>query len=179
MKQLLFASLLFFLAACQQGPAPVITPDGQEISSPVAYNDYFIALQADIMRKMTQFSESLESFETESIQKEHKQLVATIDANIAKAKATPPYDDDQVLKPAFVELFSFYHSISTSEYGTIKNLIEGGEESISDDDLRVIDSLTKSIALQETKMKTNFDKAQSRFAEKYSLKVEKPKPVQE
>lgn len=179
MKQLIFASLLFVFVACQQGPAPVTTPDGQEISSPVAYNDYFITLQSEIMKKMTTFSESLESFETASIQKEHQQLVTTIDSNIEKAKATPPFDEDAILKPAFVELFGFYRSISTEEYGTIKDLIEGGEASISDEDLRVIDSLTKSIALQETKMKTTFDKAQSKFAEKYNLKVEKPKAAEQ
>lgn len=174
MKHLFFVLLVILAAACQRGPTPVVSPSGEEIASPAAYNDYFIKLQSGIMREMESFSVALESFEPATIAKEHAILLSVIDSTIAKVKATPAFDNDNILRPAFIDLFIFYREISSEEYGTIKDLIEGGEESITDDDLRLIDSLTKDIALKETKMRTIFGKSQSRFAEKYGLQIDKP-----
>ncbi len=179
MRKWIVGLLILSITACApKGPDPVTAPDGTEISSPVDYNNYFIALQQQVITKMGTFSESLESFDTSSIRQEHKALIQTIESTIEKAEQTPAYGDDDVLKPAFLDLFRFYQQLSTEEYGTIVNLIEGGESSISDDDLRVIDSLTKSIELQQTKVKASFNKAQNRFAEQYQLEVEKTKANQ-
>lgn len=174
MKHLFIVLSIILAAACQRGPAPIITPGGQEIATPAAYNDYFITMQSSIMQEMESFSAALERFEPAAIAKQHAILLSVIDSNIAEAKATPSFDEDSILRAAFIDLFVFYREISSEEYGTIKDLIEGGEDSISDDDLRLIDSLTKEIALKETKMRTLFGRAQSRFAEKYGLQIEKP-----
>lgn len=168
---LLILPITGWTACAPDAPEPVTAPDGTTISSPVSYNDYFISLQNRIIKEMEHFTETMEKFDTAAMAKDHRQLVQTIKNSIDTARKVPPYHNDTLLKPAFVALFTFYKSVAVDEYETIVSILSKGQSAITDKDLTTIDSLTRQIAMQETKIKGAFTRAQRKFAERYNLKV--------
>lgn len=175
MRITLIALLLLTVLACGlRRPDSITTPDGTVIANPVEYNNYFIARQQVILQAMGTFSEQLGSFDVPVISNAHTTLLQTIQEQTQLVAATPPFDADSILQPAFLQLFDFYTNISRVEYGRIVEIIGKGEDQITQQDLVEIDSLTKAINLSKIKTDVVFDRAQQTFANQYGLEIGTP-----
>ena len=169
---LLAATMLAFMA-CQseKAPDPVTAPDGTVLNDPAQYNDYFIQWQDHIIEHMVALAESFETFDSTGIEDRYLELGEAIGRAKYHVSDLPPYDSDTLLKPAVVNLFSFYDSLYADEYRQITHVLQKGPDSIGDNDLFLIDSLTIGIDRREKIHDKNFSNAQRVFADRYGMLI--------
>ena len=169
---------LFWLAAlvwsCQSSPSEetsIVTPAGDTLVGPGAYNDYLVGKQEQIILGITRLGSTFQTFDSTQILGAYDGLQQEINKAIGDVESLEAFEGDSILKPATLRLFRFYEDVSDNEYQKITSIILQGPNGITQSDLQTIDSLTQAIAQAEIRVDSLFEAAQNRFAKQYNMVI--------
>jgi len=167
--------LLLLIVACGKKEFSVITPEGQKLEGPAAYNDYLVSEQNLIIQRFSALNKAYESYDKDKIEGAREALLHEIDGVIANVEKLPPYEGDTELRDAALEMFQYYRQLTEKELKEIGDLLSKGENQITEADIDEMDRLYNRFRKEIKSYEINFADAQRAFANKYGMKIRSKK----
>lgn len=180
MKILLFAfaTSILFLTSCNSGGSKLMDELSNISSGPTAleYNDSIIAAQNRIIEKFLAFGQSFDGGmdQAESIRQE---TIKVCEASIKTVSSMKPYEGDNSLRQAALDLFKFYKEVSSNEFKQLQDILM--KDDIGMDDLTEMDEINKQISEKETVFDEKLKAAQETFAAKHGFMIESKNKYQD
>lgn len=162
----LFIVLLLLLAACTDSPKG---RNGVVYKNAVAYNDYIISRQNQVIKKIMAFSK-LSGEATDSVNRLLDKYARETATLITELEGMPPYKNDSAFRDAAISNFRFYKKVFETDYREIIAL-----RNRDDLDMAAIqkelDVISERISVEEEKLDRNFRRAQEKFAKKNNVQL--------
>ncbi len=103
-----------------------------------------------------------------------KKLQDVIDEAIVKVEGIPDYKGNSDLKNALLDLLDFYKAIASEEYKEMIDIL-GRQGAITQSDIDYLQSMQDNITEREGELDKELARAQSEFAKKHDIKIERNK----
>jgi hypothetical protein len=157
--------LTLVIVACNENRA---TCGKVILSTPVAYNDFIVDRQNEIIQKMVKLNQLYKEGTNKEISWHYEELISCTDSNLYKIKILTPYEDDSTLKLKAFNLLSYYSKIFHHEYKEVVDIFLEGY-SPSDVEMDRIYSIIQEVKNNETKLNAQLAQAQLAFAKKHGF----------
>jgi hypothetical protein len=147
----------------------------QQFETPVDYHNYIVGEQEKVVNAVIGFSKHFDSKDSVLLDN-YAKTKAILRKSWENVKMMPPYDSSTELRDAAIPLFEMYYNAMNIDYQEIVDLYIKKDFSKKSKDRVTL--LINSINEREKKLDYLLVKAQSDFAAKYNLDVQK-NPVQQ
>ncbi len=140
--------------------------------SPEAFNNQIVQLQFTLYNNLSQFMEAVRVYDTNAIDIEYDKLSKTCKNSMASIDTLPQNGKYRSYWQATKKLFTFYSETILQEYGEIVDLLLQAADSVTEDQINHIDSVSRNMMNVELKLRNNFNLAQDSFATINHLKLQ-------
>jgi hypothetical protein len=147
----------------------------QQFETPMDYNNYIVSQQEKIVNAILYFNKHFKSADSILLDN-YAKTKAILKESWENVKMMPPYDSSTVLRDAAINLFEMYYNAMNIDYQEMvdfyikKDFTKKTQERVT--------FLLNSINEKEKQLDYLLVRAQSEFAQKYQLDVQK-NPVQQ
>jgi hypothetical protein len=155
----------FVIVSCNENNA---TCGKVILSTPIAYNDFIVDRQNEIIQKMVKLNKLYAEGTNKEISWHYKELIACTDSNLNKIKILTPYENDSTLKLKALNLIAYYSKIFHNEYIEVVDIFLEGY-SPSDAEMDRIYNIIQDVKKNETELNTQLTQAQLAFAKKHGF----------
>jgi len=155
----------FVIVSCNENSA---TCGKVVLSTPVAYNDFIVDQQNEIIQKMVKLNELYQKGTNKEISWHYKELIACTDSNLKKITLLTPYENDSTLKLRAFNLITYYSKIFHHEYKEVVDVFLEGYTP-SDDEMERIYNIIQEVKKNETELNAQLSQAQIAFAKKHGF----------
>ena len=138
------------------------------LSTPVAYNDFIVDRQNEIIQKMVKLNQLYTEGTNKEIAWHYKELIACTDSNLNKIKILTPYENDSSLKLKAFNLIAYYSKIFHHEYKEVVDIFLEGYNP-SDKEMDRIYNIIQDVKKNETELNAQLTQAQLAFAKKHGF----------
>jgi hypothetical protein len=140
----------------------------------VKYNNKLIESQSKVINQMISLSKTFQKKNPVVMSMGLKKLQNTIDDVIKDVEAMPDYEGNIDLRDAILDLLDFYKDIAAEEYEEMIEIL-GRQGEITQSDVDYLQTMQKNITEREDELDRELESAQSEFAKKHNIKIEKNK----
>ncbi len=155
----------FVIVSCNENTA---TCGKVILSTPVAYNDFIVDRQNEIIQKMVKLNQLYTEGTNKEIAWHYKELIACTDSNLNKIKILTPYENDSSLKLKAFNLIAYYSKIFHHEYKEVVDIFLEGYNP-SDKEMDRIYNIIQDVKKNETELNAQLTQAQLAFAKKHGF----------
>ena len=155
----------FVIVSCNENSA---TCGKVILSTPVAYNDFIVDRQNEIIQKMVKLNQLYTEGTNKEIAWHYKELIACTDSNLNKIKILTPYENDSSLKLKAFNLIAYYSKIFHHEYKEVVDIFLEGYNP-SDKEMDRIYNIIQDVKKNETELNAQLTQAQLAFAKKHGF----------
>jgi hypothetical protein len=155
----------FVIVSCNENSA---TCGKVILTTPVAYNDFIVDRQNEIIQKMVKLNQLYTEGTNKEISWHYNELIACTDSNLHKIKILTPYENDSTLKLRAFDLIAYYSKIFHHEYKEVVDIFLGGYNP-SDDEMDRIYNIIQDVKKNETELNAQLTQAQLAFAKKHGF----------
>jgi hypothetical protein len=155
----------FVIVSCNENTA---TCGKVILTTPVAYNDFIVDRQNEIIQKMVKLNQLYTEGTNKEIAWHYKELIACTDSNLNKIKILTPYENDSSLKLKAFNLIAYYSKIFHHEYKEVVDIFLEGYNP-SDKEMDRIYNIIQDVKKNETELNAQLTQAQLAFAKKHGF----------
>jgi hypothetical protein len=155
----------FVIVSCNENNA---TCGKVILSTPIAYNDFIVDRQNEIIQKMVKLNQLYTEGTNKEIAWHYKELIACTDSNLNKIKILTPYENDSSLKLKAFNLIAYYSKIFHHEYKEVVDIFLEGYNP-SDKEMDRIYNIIQDVKKNETELNAQLTQAQLAFAKKHGF----------
>lgn len=143
----------------------------QTFSTPVAYNDYIVNSQNELIELLLEFNERVaaDDAEKESLLVLADQMIIKAQSLVTRVEAMSDYQGNWDLRNSALELFRFYVKTFTNEYKEMIELIF--VEELDEATLAKLNEVLEKVSNEENYYDTKFAEAQQAFAKKHNIEL--------
>lgn len=141
-----------------------------ETKKATEYNNAIVEEQNKIITKVLGLNNSIGTVDSAAAQQKRVELVAAVDACIAKLDKLEYSGDDKGIKANFRKLLDFYKATFSNEYTQI--IAISFDKNATEADAAKIQSLTDNIVKEESVLDNKFQTAQQEFAKAHNMQIQ-------
>ena len=164
---LITAAISFIFQSCRQAD------NTEEVNAAAAYSDSIIHQQENIIQYLMVLNKDIAMLDSVEIIHSYDELRTQTGESLQQVEDMEPFKGDNSLRSAALDLFQFYHDIFNNEYEEIIGILLKGQDSITEADLAVIDSVSTTIEVREKQFDEKFKQVHEDFAKKHNLILKK------
>ncbi len=143
----------------------------QTFSTPVAYNDYIVNSQNELVSLLLVFNEQVaaDGAEKDSLLALADQMTLKAESLVSRVQAMSDYEGNWDLRNSALELFQFYVRTFSNEYREMIELIFATE--LDEATLTKLNEILEKVTNAETYYDNKFAEAQQAFAKKHNIEL--------
>lgn len=158
--------LVIVIVSCNES---VKGTNGVAYKTPIAYNDYIVSRQNELIKKIIQLAEVANTNLDSASRLLNKYELETTSL-IKDVSGMPAYKGDSALRDAAISTFSFYKKMFNHDYRRLLELRMSGNAE-SEEEIAEMKSIVEKISRDEEKYDKTFHNTQQDFAAKNKMKL--------
>ncbi|RQO31255.1 hypothetical protein DBR32_04610 [Taibaiella sp. KBW10] len=141
-----------------------------ETRNATEFNNAIVTEQNAIITQVIGLNNAITTLDSAGAQQKRVQLIASVDACLAKVDKLEYKGDDKGLKANFIKLLNFYKATFSNEYTQI--IAISFDKNATATDATKIQNMTNNIVKEEEVLDNKFQAAQQEFAKAHNMQIE-------
>lgn len=133
------------------------------------FNNAVVADQKIIIESINKLIDAFEDTNYQHIEKKHAEHIRLLEEMKVKYSNMQPFDDEDILRKAFIEFIDTNYSCAKKEYAMLVDILKVTTEKTYWDNKKKWDSIAHVVQEKEQRINDKFLEAQKKFADRYDI----------
>ena len=144
--------------------------NGSKKMTAVEYNDSIIEEQSKVIKLTIELVKNMD-IDLVACEKNRVDIVKQCDSSLVILKQLEPFNGNLQFKSSAVKLFEYYKKVYSTDYKTLLEILNKGED-LTEEDVDQISLIADKVEKEEGRIEDIFIEAQKEFAKQNNIRIE-------